>query len=198
MQIVRAPHPALRQVAKPITTVDKKLTTFIRDISTTLETNERRGVGLAAPQVNKQWRMFITYMSANDERGEEDEDGHEPPRTLNIYLNPRIVKASLKKELGGSEESRPLEGCLSIPTLYGPVPRHSWVEVEYELVKGDQLVTAQKKFVDFAARVAQHEIDHLDGILFTDYCLELDLPIYKENKQGKLVEIDDRSLVELF
>jgi peptide deformylase len=195
MQIIHAPHPSLRQVAKPITTVDKKLLSFINEISSTLVNNERRGVGLAAPQVDKSWRLFLTYLSPNDDRGEEDES---TPRLLNVFINPRIVKTSPQKELGGTEESRPLEGCLSIPAIYGPVPRFDWVEVEYEMIQGDKLVSAKKKFTEFAARVAQHEIDHLDGILFTDYCLEFDLPIYKENKQGKLKEIDDRSLMELF
>jgi peptide deformylase len=195
MDIVFAPHPALRQKAQPITKVDKKLMTFIKDISHTLMTNERRGVGLAAPQVDKQWRMFITYLSPNEDRDDEDD---EHSRILNIYLNPRIVKTSLTKELGGTEESRPLEGCLSIPKLYGPVPRYQWVEVEYEKIQGDQLVSSKKMFTDFAARLAQHEIDHLDGILFTDYTLELDLPLYRENNQGKLKELDDRTIVEMF
>lgn len=194
MQIVFAPHPALRQVAKPITQVDKKLFSFIEDISSTLINNERKGVGLAAPQVDKSWRMFITYLSP----GEERDETNSTPRHLDIFLNPRIVKTSTQKELGGTEDSRPLEGCLSIPKLYGPVPRYSWIDIEYETVKGDQLVSAKRHFSGFAARVAQHEIDHLDGILFTDHSLELELPIFQENSQGKLKEITNYEIVEIF
>lgn len=194
MNIIFAPHPALRQVAKPITQVDKKLFSFIEDFSSTLINNERKGVGLAAPQVDKSWRMFITYLSPGEERDETDTI----PRHLDIYLNPRIVKTSAQKELGGTEDSRPLEGCLSIPKLYGPVPRYPWIDIEYETIHGDQLVSAKRHFSGFAARVAQHEIDHLDGILFTDHSLELDLPIFQENSQGKLKEISNYEIVEMF
>jgi peptide deformylase len=192
MKIVIAPHNALRQVAEPITQVDKKLHTFIEDISGTLIHNDRKGVGLAAPQVNKQWRMFVTYLAPGEKRN-EDQD-----RQLSIYLNPRITKTSKQVELGGTEKSRPLEGCLSIPKIYGPVPRYSWIEIEYEYIKGDSLARSSKRFKGFPARLAQHEIDHLDGILFTDYCLELDLPIYHEDAAGDLIDIEDRTIIEMF
>lgn len=84
-----------------------------------------------------------------------------------------------------------------MPLLYGPVPRWEWVEVEYHGLIGDQLVEKKERFDGFHARVVQHEIDHLDGILFTDYSLQYDLPVYRE--EGKeLVEITDRGVLELY
>jgi peptide deformylase len=192
MKIVFAPHESLRQKAEKITHIDKKLHTFIEDISSTLINNERKGVGLAAPQVNNKRSMFITYLAPGNARNEDAD------RELQVYLNPRIVKSPSQKELGGTEKSRPLEGCLSIPKIYGPVPRYPWVEIEYDYIQGDKLVTNSKRFEGFPARLAQHEMDHLDGILFTDYSLELDLPIYQENTKGDLVELEERTIIEMF
>ena len=84
-----------------------------------------------------------------------------------------------------------------MPGIYGPVPRWEWVEVEYEKIENGVFVPDKKKFSDFHARVVQHEIDHLDGILFTDYSLEYDLPVYIE-KKNQLIEIEDRRALELF
>lgn len=192
MDIVFAPHQALRQKAKPVSRVDKKLYQFIQEFGETLTTNERRGVGLAAPQVDKQWRMFATYIAAEGDR--------KAPRELTIFINPRITAKANNTELGGTEENRPLEGCLSIPKMYGPVPRYPWVEIEYEKIQGDRLVSTRKKFTEFPARLVQHELDHLDGILFTDHALEYDLPIFKENNKEKLVELSEHEyqMVELY
>jgi peptide deformylase len=91
-----------------------------------------------------------------------------------------------------------LEGCLSMPGLYGPVPRWSWIEIEFEdFVSPTSLALKSQKlrFEDFAARVVQHEADHLDGVLFTDYANDYDLPVYQENHKGELVEIEDKSLL---
>jgi len=192
MKIVFAPHESLRQTAEPITQVNNKLHSFIENISSTLIYNDRKGVGLAAPQVNTRWRMFITYLAPGESRNEDND------RQLNIYLNPRIIKTGKQKELGGTEDSRPLEGCLSIPRIYGPVPRFPWVEIEYDYIQGDSLQTNSKRFEGFPSRLVQHEIDHLDGILFTDHSLELDLPVYEEDAEDKLSELEDRTIIEMF
>lgn len=191
MKIVTAPHDALRQEAAPVLEVDQKVKTFIEALSQTLKGNLRRGVGLAAPQVDTQLRLFVTHLAPDGSRDDRQ-------RELSVYINPRIAKASRQVELGGTKKSTPLEGCLSIPSLFGPVPRHPWVEVEYQVVVGNSLESRRQRFEGFPARLAQHEIDHLDGILFTDYSLEFDLPLYLENEDGELVDFKNRDIIETF
>jgi peptide deformylase len=109
------------------------------------------------------------------------------------------VGHSPKLELGGTENDTPLEGCLSIPGIWGPVPRYSWIEIGFETPEKGTLVTKKQRFEAFPARLVQHELDHLDGILFTDYSLKYDLPLYTDNPTtGKLDEIEDRSIFEIF
>lgn len=191
MEIITAPHQGLRQVAKPVTKYDKKIKQFIADLIKTLQTGPSRGVGLSAPQVNKSWRIFVTYL-----RSDGESRGGDPA----IYLNPRLTKTSSKLELGGDQDSTPLEGCLSIPGIYGPVPRFGWVELEFERYdqKTDQLKTLKERLEGFPARLAQHEIDHLEGILFTDHSLEHDLPLYQEDERGELIKFNNKVLVEKF
>ena len=186
MKIVTIPHPALRQKANKVTDFSSGLKKFLADLQQTLQkTDNPRGVGLAAPQVDTSLRIFATQI---------DEDRKQLPQ---IFINPLIVKQSDKHTFGPDPEEPRLEGCLSMPLLYGPVPRWEWVEVEYQTYRDDQLVEKKERFDGFHARVVQHEIDHLDGILFTDYALQYDLPVYVEKKK-ELVEITDRTALELY
>lgn len=186
MEIVRIPNSILRKKAVPVLSADKKLIQFINDLEETLaKTSKPKGVGLAAPQVDKSWRLFTIQAKE--------------PMTL---INPRITKHSKKQTFDEDKDGEPfLEGCLSIPKLWGPVPRWEWVEVEFDQISGNtskKLQKTSKKFSDFEARVVQHEYDHLEGILFTDYALELDLPVFQEEENGnKVVEVD-RKFLELF
>ena len=197
MIIITAPHPSLRAETKPIQTIDKKVSKFVQNFGETLIDNAKKGIGLAAPQVDKPWRLFATYIPpATHSRPPKDDSIY---RELKIYLNPRIVKHSPKPVLKDDAGETPLEGCLSIPGFFGPVPRFWWIEVEYDELIGDQLVGRSERFEAFPARLVQHEIDHLHGILFTDYILEYDLPIYKNNpKTDKLEPFEERELLEVF
>lgn len=136
-----------------------------------------RGVGLAAPQIDNRVRMFATLL--NNE-----------PR---VFINPRITNSSEKLSLGKDPEDPDLEGCLSIPKLYAPVPRYTWIELEYEKPVNGKLETHSETFDDFAARVMQHEHDHLEGILFLDHALQYDLPVMEGGDKLKPVP---RELVE--
>ena len=99
---------------------------------------------------------------------------------LKIFLNPVIVDHSKETTYGADAEDPILEGCLSIPGIYGPVPRWEWVKVRYQTIDHrSQPVEKTERFSDFDARVIQHEYDHLQGILFTDYSLKMDLPVYE-------------------
>ena len=196
MKIITAPHPTLRVKAQAVTQVDKKLLQFVAELKSTLsKTRNPRGVGLAAPQVNKAWRVFSTMLSDEDGPGQLQTKQDKPQ----VYINPKIIKHSADKILGLSktdQDSRD-EGCLSIPGLYGPVPRWEWIEIEYDEITGDKLVQKQGRLSQFSARVFQHELDHLDGILFIDHSLKYDLPVYREVAPEKFEEIDKRILETL-
>ncbi len=159
-EIVTLPEPVLRRKAKPITKFDKELQTLIDDMIETMR--EAPGVGLAAPQVNiLQQLAVIEY--AEDEDDEDDEGAEEnlkpaKPKQLFVIINPEIVKASEEKVNG-------IEGCLSIPGLIGEVERHEAIQVK-ALNRYGQPV--KLKVDGWTARIFQHEIDHLNGVLFTD------------------------------
>ncbi len=187
MKIITIPHPTLREYATEVKTVDKKLIQFIADLEATLAaTVKPKGVGLAAPQVDRLKRIFTLNLDRN-----EKED------SLRSLLNPVIVQHSPGQTFGPDEEDPYLEGCLSIPGIYGPVPRWEWVELEFQVIENNELFAQKETFEDFAARVVQHELDHLDGVLFTDYSLEYDLPLYTENKITKKMKEIDKSLLNL-
>jgi peptide deformylase len=191
MKIITVPHPTLRQVAKPIEQIDARVIKLVKELGKTLE--EKRnppGVGLAAPQVDVLLRMFATKVGPDG-----DERNQRVPTT--VFINPVIVKHSPKEVLGPNSREQTLEGCLSIPGLYGPVPRWDWITMQYQLLEGEQLVSQQVAFEGFHARVIQHEYDHLNGILFTDHSLRTGLPIYRDSGK-ELQEIEDRSFIELY
>jgi peptide deformylase len=183
MKIITIPHPTLRETAQAVTQADGQLIRFVTELESTLKNSKNpRGVGLAAPQVDKLLRAFATNFS--------DELLH--------FINPVIVKACKRKKVLGVDKNDPdLEGCLSMPGLYGPVPRHRWVELEFQTLENEQLKNHKKRFDGFLARIIQHELDHLDGILFTDYSLENGLPVYRQSDDGKRLEEIDRELIEI-
>ena len=162
-QIVTLPEPILRRKAKPITKFDKKLQTLIDDMIETMR--EAPGVGLAAPQVNISEQLIVVEYAESEDEEEEVEGEEKPPKPKKLYvmINPEIVKASEEKVLG-------VEGCLSIPNIQGEVERHQAVQV-----KGlNRFGKPQKLKVDgWMARIFQHEIDHLNGVLFTDLAVRL-------------------------
>ncbi|MDQ3008057.1 MAG: peptide deformylase [bacterium] len=190
MTIITVPHQTLREVAQPITKVDQKLQQFIKELSQTLQqTKNPSGVGLAAPQVDKKWRIFATNLPI------EDDAADEAPLVITLFINPVITAQNREVTFGPDSENPLLEGCLSIPGLYGAVPRFQEITIEYQSIENDQLIEKKLLAKDFRARVIQHELDHLNGILFTDYSLEYDLPVYRENeKNNKFTEIDKRIL----
>lgn len=180
MKILTVPHPTLKQKCEPVTKVDKKLVQFVKEFENTLHFKKNpEGVGLSAPQVGKTFRLFSTYV----DQGEG--------RLIKTYINPRLVRTSPKITLGGQKNKPFLEGCLSIPYIYGPVWRHQWVKLEYELLDPVtlKLTSHSSRFESFPARVIQHELDHLDGILFTERAMSSDLPIYQEI-DNQLVAVD--------
>jgi peptide deformylase len=160
-EIVTLPDPILRRKAKPITKIDKDLQTLIDDMIETMR--EAPGVGLAAPQINIGQQLIVVEYSEDEEEKYVEADSQSDtqplkPKKLYVMINPEIVKASEEKVMG-------VEGCLSIPNIQGEVERHESVQV-----KGlNRYGKPQKLKVNgWMARIFQHEIDHLNGILFTD------------------------------
>lgn len=138
-QIRRFGDPVLRQRAAEVAGVDDSVRKLIRDLTDTMPTT---GLGLAAPQIGITRRVFVWK--------NEDNTG--------ALANPRLLESS------GEVESD--EGCLSLPGLSFPVRRAQWVRVE-GLNESDQRVVLEA--TDLTARIFQHEIDHLDGVLFIDH-----------------------------
>ncbi len=151
--IVTVPHPVLRRQAKKVTDFNAELQTLIDDMIETMRAAP--GVGLAAPQVNVPLRLFVAEFG--------DEDDPEAPTQVYVVINPRIVAASRETEIG-------VEGCLSIPELVGEVVRPRAVTVK-GLDRHGQPLTLKAK--GWLARIFQHEIDHLQGVLFTDHALRV-------------------------
>lgn len=192
-KISTTPNPILRNISQPIKEIDQKTRHIIRDVEETLTGGDHpRGVGLSAVQIGKPIRMFCIYLPQSG-----DPDDEKSKLILSTFLNPEIIKVSKDKTLyklsNGSHQppatspQKPvLEGCLSIPGIWGPVWRQEWITLKWQMVNGKwQMV----KFAEFPARVIQHELDHLNGILFTDHSLRDKLPIY-ESRNDKLVEVE--------
>jgi len=145
LHIVQYPHPTLRHVSKPLARVDQQLHAIVREMFALMY--EANGVGLAANQVDLPYRLFVLNLESNPEAKEEE----------HVFLNPVL---SSRKGMIEAEE-----GCLSLPSLYGQVRRPERVVLNaFDLSGGEITMDLEGLF----ARAVQHEIDHLDGILFID------------------------------
>ncbi|HMD82761.1 MAG TPA: peptide deformylase [Anaerolineales bacterium] len=150
--IVTLPEPVLKRKAHAVTKFDKNLQTLIDDMIETMRAAP--GVGLAAPQIGLSERIIVIEYLEN----EEDEDKEDAPKKVWAVLNPEIIKTSEETLMG-------VEGCLSIPNLVGEVERHAAVQVKGLNRHGKPTKIKAKGWL---ARIFQHEIDHLNGVLFTD------------------------------
>jgi peptide deformylase len=177
MKIITIPHPMLTKVAKPVDKIDKRVAKLVKEMEKALDAQkDPEGVGLSAPQVNLDMRIFIVK--------------HPQDRKLHTFINPELIAMEyMKKKTREDEEyydDDNLEGCLSIPGIWAPVKRYDRVHVRYTELDG---TTREEWYTGFLSVVVQHEYDHLEGILFTQRALEQGNPIYKE-VNGKLREID--------
>lgn len=161
-EIVLIGNPILRQKAEPVRHFGPELRALVRDMIETMQ--HANGVGLAGPQVGVRQRVIVVEVPENEEEGIT---GPWIGRPFAL-VNPEIVEASPEMEEG-------IEGCLSIPGYVGEVKRHVRVVVEGRNEWGKpRRIEAE----GFLARVLQHEIDHLDGILYIDR-LESQEKLYK-------------------
>jgi peptide deformylase len=155
-EIVTLPQEILRRKARPVDDFGPDLQRLMDDMVDTMRVAP--GVGLAAPQVNLPLRVIVV------EFGDEEDD--EAPRKLFTLANPEIVRASTETVMG-------LEGCLSIPYLVGDVERALEVTVKAHNRRGQP---TRIKARGWLARIFQHEIDHLNGVLFPDIAVKVFRP----------------------
>jgi peptide deformylase len=144
LEIIYYPHPTLRHKSKPIQRVDAELRRIVREMFDLMY--EAKGVGLAANQVDLPMRMFVVNLESNPDEGQE-----------HVFINPVVSRSK------GSDEKE--EGCLSLPGLYGQVKRPQKITLNAYDLGGNEL---ELNLDDLFARVVQHELDHLDGVLFVD------------------------------
>jgi peptide deformylase len=162
--LIILPDPLLRQVSKPIERVDAETKRLAQDMLDTMY--DAPGIGLAAVQIGVERRMLVIDVSREDEE-----------RTPLVFINPEILTSS-------DDRSVYEEGCLSIPDYYAEVERPAKVTVKYIDRDGmDQMVEAE----GLLATCLQHEIDHLNGVLFIDHIsrLKRDMVIKKFTKAAK-------------
>ncbi len=190
MKIISAPNPVLRQKSEPLTPSTKHLTRLLDEVGRTLMHNQI-GVGLAAPQIGYNYRFLATKLPHPD---------HPKQSLLTYYLNPIITAHSSELTLRSpANKNDDLEGCLSVPKIYAPVYRYTWIEITYQEFSPSthQFIERKVRLNGFPARVLQHEIDHLDGILFIDRALLKNLPLYKDIN-GDLKQISTQDFYQLF
>lgn len=178
--IVSVPHPALSSPTKTVTSFDKRLARLIGEMKATLlSTRNPKGVGLAAPQIGESWRIFLT-------RPKEES-------AIRVFINPQIIKRSDEVTDGVPERENKLEGCLSIPKIWGKVKRAKTLTLRFQDEQGKQ---HEEQFAGFLATIIQHETDHINGMLFTQRVLEQQSKLYQTAKDTDGKEIlEEISLV---
>lgn len=170
LQVAQLGNSVLRKRALLVediksTEIQKLIDDFI---ATVIDTD---GVGIAAPQVYQQLRIFILATHPTSRYP------HAPIMKPTAIINPEIISTSINK-------IKDWEGCLSIPGIRGLIPRHESIIVEYTTRDGKK---EKKEFKDFVARIFQHEYDHLEGLVFLDR-LESNRDIISEKEYQKIVK----------
>jgi len=153
-KVLRSGHPRLRSAAEPVpeSVLDgEALEVLLADMLETMR--DENGVGLAAPQVQESLRVLLYEIHPNPRY--EDVEEEVPPTVL---INPEVIDRSETVE-------EDWEGCLSLPDLRGRVPRHTSLRIRALDRRGEVI---ERRVEGFEARVIQHEMDHLDGVLFPD------------------------------
>ncbi len=172
LPVVLHPHQALRQVCAPVTDVTDAIRATFNTMLATLHT--ANGVGLAAPQVNILTRLVVIEPDVEGEPGQRKPKAGTKPL---LMVNPVIIAKS--DDLIDSEE-----GCLSIPRMYDTIQRHAWVKVDYIDENGTPRTV---EGTDLLGRCLQHEIDHLNGVLFIDHLSKLKRDLLMKRYVGKIL-----------
>lgn len=174
LKIITVPNPILNQVAKPVIRIDQKIKRLIKQMEETLiNQKDPEGVGLAAPQVGVSLSLFIIKPNKK--------------KPIKVFINPKIIKTEnppLPKTRKEKTKTRyKLEGCLSIPGIWGSIKRAKRIFLQYQNEKGE---VRKEWFSSFEALIIQHEMDHLQGVLFTQQAIKQGMTLYQE-KNKKLI-----------
>jgi peptide deformylase len=173
--IIALPNPHLRQKSQRIGVVTDEIRQIIDDMkSATIDWDQSRahevGVALAAVQIDKLYKIVVVR---NNFDNKEDQE-------FTVFINPKITKLE-------GEIKEDFEGCLSVPDIYGKVPRHTKVRVKALDINGKEFrVTAE----GFLARIFQHEIDHTNGLVFIDHIKHKTDAFFQIDDEGKLQPLD--------
>lgn len=161
----------LQTPAKPVKKFDAKLEKLIKDMEDTLVVQkDPEGVGLAAPQIGIGLAVFIIKPSKKS--------------PVTAYINPKLLKVEEGPKKAKKDKTS-LEGCLSVDRIWSPITRPQRIQLEYQNVKGEK---HEQWYEGFDAVIIQHEVDHLNGILFTQRALEQGQTIYQE-EDGELYKV---------
>ncbi|NTU47242.1 peptide deformylase [Candidatus Roizmanbacteria bacterium] len=174
LKIVNVPNPVLTTPTKKIEVFDASLKKLVKEMEKTLDAQvDPQGVGLAATQIGQGISLFIMKPTEDS--------------PIEAIVNPEILKIEEGKisEAPKKKKSQ-LEGCLSIPRIWSTVHRPRRVFLAFQDLEGKK---QQKWFTGFKAVIVQHEVDHLNGILFTQRAIEQQSQLYKEEK-GELNPIE--------
>ncbi len=184
LKIITAPSEILSEKAVSVRRVDGETLKLIEEMKKTLlSAEDPEGVGLAAPQVGKPFAIFLIKPT--------------PKSPIKVFINPKIIEEkNLPARLAAKRAGRQgdnsnskkkkgrtkLEGCLSLPGIWGEVKRNPEITLSFLNEKGKKHI---KTFKGFIATVIQHEADHLNGILFTERVLEQNGTLYKSHRNEK-------------
>lgn len=171
LKIVLIPNNILLKPVEPVVKIDSKIKKLVYDMEEALISQiDPQGVGLAAPQVGLSLALFIIKPSLNS--------------NTEVFINPKIlqIQSPVSNNQSPKNKQNKLEGCLSIPRIWGPISRAPKVRLSYQDLNSN---THIKWFTGFKAIIIQHECDHLKGILFTQRSLEQQSKLYEE-KNGEL------------
>lgn len=179
--IITLPNPHLRQKSRRVGVITSEIRQIVADMeAATLDWDASRehevGVALAAVQIDQLYKIVVVRKNHND----KNDHG------FAVFINPEITKSE-------GEIVEDFEGCLSVPDIYGKVPRHSKVRVKALDLNGKPFrVTAE----GFLARIFQHEIDHCAGLVFIDRIKDRPEAFYHLDDEGKLKPLDYKKDVE--
>jgi peptide deformylase len=179
--IIALPNPHLRQKSQKVGVITPEIRQIVADMQgATIDWDKSRdhevGVALAAVQIDKLYKIVVVR---NNHDNKED-------ATFTVFINPQITKLE-------GEVKADFEGCLSVPDIYGKVPRHSKVKVKALNLNGKEFrVTAE----GFLARIFQHEVDHTNGVVFIDHIKDLPEAFFRLDDDGKLQPLDYEKDVE--
>lgn len=169
--IITLPNPHLRQKSRRVGIITDDIRQIVEDMkAATLDWDQSRdhevGVALAAVQIDKLYKIVVVRSDHNDKQN----------HNFTVFINPEIVKTE-----GAIVED--FEGCLSVPNVYGKVPRYPKVKIKAINLEGKEF---RVKAENFLARVFQHEIDHCNGMVFIDHIKEKPEAFFRLDENGKL------------